>query len=575
MSGQQRRRRGWITSLRVQLIVFLTVALLPLGSIAVFQTARITQEAQRLADRDLLVRTRQAASAQEAVLQRAIGAAQALGRAAAGLTGDRAACDRLLAAFVQSQPEFGTAGFVTRDGATACHSGGAAQAVAGRPDWTRFLANPVPTVTAPRPAPGAGRSGFVVFTPVRDAATGALAGAQSVSIPRHLDGLLLDTAFENVELAMITATGEIVARSADLDAAAGPGGLDLVPGSAEIPRGGRVLDDAGPAGPAPAPSAILPLVPGQLYLVGLWTGADPRPTVSLFGWAVPLLPLAMWLASLLVAYISVNTLVLRHLSRLGRRMQRYRAGDHRSDVTLGAGAPDEIREIADSYNDMMLRIAADQATLEDSLREKDLLLRELHHRVKNNLQLIASIVNMHMREVGDAGARRVLRGVQDRVMNLSSIHRALYTGSALNEVRADHLLGEIVSRLSDLGLPTESPVEVASDLAPVTLDPDQAVPLSLLTAEAVTNAAKYVGTPADGTPRISLSLTEEGGGAILFRAVNTRGADTGAPGAATEGTGMGARLIRAFASQLGGRAEIETDADSYALSVRFTRRQPG
>jgi two-component sensor histidine kinase len=575
MSRQQGRRRGWITSLRVQLIVFLTVALLPLGSIAVFQTARITQEAQRLADRDLLVRTRQAASAQEAVLQRAIGAAQALGRAASRLAGDRAACSGLLSDFVAARPEFGSMAFLTPDGATACHSNGDARDVVGRPDWARFIANPVTTVTAPRTPSGADRSGFVVFTPVFDARSGALLGGQSVSIPRHLDGLLLDAAFENVELAMVTAGGEVVAGSAGFDAVAGPGGLDLTPGAAEIPRRGLVMERAGAADPAAPPTAILPLVAGQLYLVGLWTGQDPRPAVSLFGWAVPLLPLAMWLASLVVAYISVNTLVLRHLSRLGRRMRRYRAGDHRTHVTLRADAPDEIREIADSYNDMMMRIAADQATLEDSLREKDLLLRELHHRVKNNLQLIASIVNMHMREVTDEGARQVLRGVQDRVMNLSSIHRALYTDSALNEVRADHILGEIVSRLSDLGLPTESAVEVDSDLAPIMLDPDQAVPLSLLTAEAVTNAAKYVGTPPVGPPRISLSLTEEGEGEILFRAVNTCGGETGPPGAATGGTGMGARLIRAFASQLGGHAEFEMDAHSYALSVRFTRRQPG
>jgi len=228
--------------------------------------------------------------------------------------------------------------------------------------------------------------------------------------------------------------------------------------------------------------------------------------------------------------------------------------------------------MADSYNELVRRVAQEQASLEDSLREQKLLLREVHHRVKNNLQLIASILNMQMRGVEDPAAKRALGRVQDRVMSLSSIHRALYTDSRLDRVRVDHLLAEIVAGLKDVALPREAKVAVRTDLAPVSLDPDQAVPLLLLATEAVTNAAKYVGMPENGEPEIIVTLKELDGGEVVLRVRNTTGRDVSATlveGAEADGTGLGAKLIEAFASQLGGRVETEVTAQIYDLTASF------
>jgi two-component sensor histidine kinase len=247
----------------------------------------------------------------------------------------------------------------------------------------------------------------------------------------------------------------------------------------------------------------------------------------------------MWLASLLVAYITVNTLVLRHLSRLSARMEEYRSGDTLPDFKLGPEAPAELREMADSYNELVTRVTRDQASLEDSLREQKLLLREVHHRVKNNLQLIASILNMQMRGVEDPAAKRTLGRVQDRVMSLSSIHRALYTDSRLDRVRVDHLLAEIVAGLEDVALPRE---------------------------------AKYVGTPEGGDSDITVTLKERDGGEIVLAVRNTLEPDRSAAlreGAEADGTGLGSKLIRAFASQLGGQVETEISAGAYDLTATF------
>jgi len=307
-------------------------------------------------------------------------------------------------------------------------------------------------------------------------------------------------------------------------------------------------------------------------VIGLWTAEEETRVLSLFGRAIPAFPILMWLASLLVAYITVNTLVLRHLSRLSARMEDYRSGGSLPDFKLGPEAPAELREMADSYNDLVTRVTRDQASLEDSIREQKLLLREVHHRVKNNLQLIASILNMQMRGVEDPAAKRALGRVHDRVMSLSSIHRALYTGSRLDRVRVDHLLAEIVAGLEDVALPREAKVAVRTDLAPCWLDPDRAVPLLLLATEAVTNAAKYVGTPENGDADITVTLQQREGGEVVLRVRNTVDPDRSAvlrDGAEAEGTGLGSKLIRAFASQLGGQVETEISAQAHDLTATF------
>ena len=157
-------------------------------------------------------------------------------------------------------------------------------------------------------------------------------------------------------------------------------------------------------------------------------------------------------------------------------------------------------------------------------------------------------------------------------MSLSSIHRALYTGSRLDRVRVDHLLAEIVAGLEDVALPREAKVAVRTDLAPCWLDPDRAVPLLLLATEAVTNAAKYVGTPENGDADITVTLQQREGGEVVLRVRNTVDPDRSAvlrDGAEAEGTGLGSKLIRAFASQLGGQVETEISAQAHDLTATF------
>jgi two-component sensor histidine kinase len=253
-------------------------------------------------------------------------------------------------------------------------------------------------------------------------------------------------------------------------------------------------------------------------------------------------------------------------------MRLYRADQPGHAFVTLPDAPIEILAIADSYNRLLDRVAEDTTKLQDNVAEKETLLREVHHRVKNNLQLISSILNMQMRGVEDDHARRILSRVQDRVMSLSSVHRALYTETQLQNVRADLLLAEIIDGISDMGSSANSQLDITVDLKPIRLDPDQAVPLSLLATEAMTNAVKYVGAE-DGAPAsIDVTLRETEAGEVTFTVRNTRGSAGGQdPDAEVSGTGLGARLIKSFASQLGGDVEIEQTDMVYDLRVRFQK----
>ena len=160
------RPRHWARSLRTRLIAFLTIALLPLGVIAVLQTVQVLQEAERLAERDLLSRTTRAASEQAGVLRRAFGAAEALGFAAAELQDNPDACSRIMGDFTDRQPTFVFAGFIPADGLMACNSLGATIDYSGRPDWQDFVANPRRLMDFNAEGDASGQPVFVILAPI-------------------------------------------------------------------------------------------------------------------------------------------------------------------------------------------------------------------------------------------------------------------------------------------------------------------------------------------------------------------------------------------------------------------------
>jgi PAS domain S-box-containing protein len=210
------------------------------------------------------------------------------------------------------------------------------------------------------------------------------------------------------------------------------------------------------------------------------------------------------------------------------------------------------------------RRAAEQ--LERSLREKETLLREIHHQVKNNLQVISSLLRLQASRIDDARWTTLLDESQARVEAIALIHERLYLADDVARVDFAAYLREIGRNMVAAFAPDG--VEVAVDAVDLELPVDSAVPCGLVVNELVTNALKH-GYPDGrrGTVRIAAARDHD----QLEVLVHDDGAGYGdAPG---DRSGMGLTLVHALARQLGGAFSLETTPGT-GTAARLTFEVP-
>jgi PAS domain S-box-containing protein len=202
--------------------------------------------------------------------------------------------------------------------------------------------------------------------------------------------------------------------------------------------------------------------------------------------------------------------------------------------------------------------------LHRSLAEKDALLREIHHRVKNNLQVIVSLLGLQSRYIQDPTALACLEETTNRVRAISRIHEALYGTADLASVQFASYLHQLVQDLTAF-YEVAQRIHTDVEAAPITLDIEHAVPLALITNELVCNAMKHA-FPGRESGGITVTLITEPGLAELTVRDNGHGLPPGFD-PATSG-GMGFNLIRILTEQLEASLQVRTDAGT-SVSVRF------
>ncbi|MEL7161972.1 MAG: sensor histidine kinase, partial [Bacteroidota bacterium] len=201
---------------------------------------------------------------------------------------------------------------------------------------------------------------------------------------------------------------------------------------------------------------------------------------------------------------------------------------------------------------------------EQLVREKEGLIGEIHHRVKNNLQVIASLLSLQRRALEDAGAINAMRESQGRVEAMGLIHQKLYQGNNIAAVDMSEYLTDLTETLLD-AYRLDDRVELNLEVDRLQLDVDTAIPLGLIINELLTNSLKYAFPDArDG--KISIDLVRENAGELrLTVADNGVGA---ADAAQPKGTAFGGNLVELLARKLRGRLEIST-ARGYSTTLRF------
>lgn len=150
------------------------------------------------------------------------------------------------------------------------------------------------------------------------------------------------------------------------------------------------------------------------------TTADRR--ITSLDRLVLLLPVLMWIAAALITWSLVSRLLVRPLKRLESAVVRYQPGG-RLDLPRKLGPSEEIQELRDAFARAVARVDESDAEMASALEGQRKLVREVHHRVKNNLQVVASLLNIHGRSASAPEARSAYAGISRRVGALSIVHR--------------------------------------------------------------------------------------------------------------------------------------------------------
>ncbi|MEM9970353.1 MAG: sensor histidine kinase [Pseudomonadota bacterium] len=561
-----------LSSLPAQLIGLFTLALLPLGLISIWQTAQVVKEANALASASLLARTVAAASEERAQLQNALGAAQGLAASIPGI--EDQACSQVMREFVRSNPQYSFAGFVQTDGVMTCSTSDRARDFSGFPNFDAAVASLEPTVEVNPKGSVSNLPVFIVSSPVRS--DGDPLGFVSISIPLLSMADLSRSGIaeeDRMLLATINQRGEVIAASGSDDERPSflPRGMDH---TELLSRGGetflaRAGDDTY------RHFAVAPLLGNEVALIGSWPAdriAGAIPGVRQLSTLI--YPVLMWLVGISVAYFGLHRLVVRHIASLQAAMRRFALGERGEKALTLSGPPNELADVESAFNRMARTITEAENRREADLREKEVLLKEVHHRVKNNLQLITSIMNMKARSAKTPEVTSMLEGLQQRVRGLAMLHRTFYATPEVTTVDASELTRAVVEDV--VKIQKDTAISVTTPDVELPLFPDMAVPLSMLLAEVLSNAIAHAGCLPKGRESVDVVLDAVAETKVRLSVTNTLAGRRLAPvGDDEENIGIGTQLMAAFVAQLDGEALVNETPDAYSYTVTFDFRGAG
>ncbi|HWH79922.1 MAG TPA: histidine kinase dimerization/phosphoacceptor domain -containing protein [Candidatus Binatus sp.] len=207
-----------------------------------------------------------------------------------------------------------------------------------------------------------------------------------------------------------------------------------------------------------------------------------------------------------------------------------------------------------------------EAQIRLSLEEKEVLLREIHHRVKNNLAIISSLLSLQASAVGDRATQEAFRESQDRVWSMALVHEQLYRSAILSHLDFGEHLRELGDNVARSYGAHKRGVRLELDVIGVLLDLDTAIPVSLIFNELLSNAYKHA-YPVDRTGRIEVILAHDGVDRLLLRVSDDgvglrQGVDLASPST------LGLKIVQNLTEQIHGRIEIHSNSGTTFL-LRF------
>jgi HAMP domain-containing protein len=259
-----------------------------------------------------------------------------------------------------------------------------------------------------------------------------------------------------------------------------------------------------------------PVADGQLQL-NIALSAVPISALEL---VMVLLPVLMWLAAAFVGWLVADRLLLRPLVRMQRAVSAYQPGDAEIDIPHLTTPAHEIKALAGAFAQVARTVARHEAELEAAVERQTRLVREVHHRVKNNLQVVASLLNLHARGASSEDVSAAYASIQRRVDALAVVHRNHYAELEENRgVALKPLISELAANLRATAPSVASGMTIRLDLDPYYATQDVAVSVAFLITELVEFAMFC------GAQNVAISMTgaqKPGAAALVIESESLR-----------------------------------------------------
>jgi two-component sensor histidine kinase len=276
----------------------------------------------------------------------------------------------------------------------------------------------------------------------------------------------------------------------------------------------------------------------------------------------------MWLAAAGISWLVVDILLIRPLRRLRTSVGAYQPGEMLDIKRLGDMPATEIRELGDTFRQIASTVQEHEKELAEGLRRQTKLTREVHHRVKNNLQVIASLINFHARSAKSEEASEAYASIQRRVDALAVVHRHHY--AELEENRGLDLrsvIGELAANIRATAPERAQGLSVTLELTPVLVNQDVAIAIAFLLTEIVELAMSC--NPA-AQIRISIKLIEDDDTRALLRVTSPSLVESPALEQLVES--RYGRIIGGLARQLRTKLHHDPLTGAYEAAVAITGR---
>ena len=513
-------KQGWLRtrfgrlSTGLKMLLILSLFLFPLGLIAVLASVQSARENDIERTRQTQSRLHIKAQRIDSLLLRTAGTIRAASAAIALTPRDSGVCETTLMRLTQTQRVAGSYAFYAPGGEVRCASPGYMPPRIANPDRRRSHVEISSDGELLR---------FALFDQ-RGAVegTGQFARASVVQVSR------LAGAEQNLDLNLTQGRRTMVLRD-------------------EFTDGAMVR----------AVRATAPVADGRLQL-GIAVAAAPMSAAEIL---TILLPVLMWIGAASIGWFVLNRLVLRPLVRMQRAVSAYQPGDRGLDLPVLATPAREIRQLGAAFDRVTRTVARHEAELEAALERQTKLVREVHHRVKNNLQVVASLLNLHARGATSDDVAAAYASIQRRVDALAVVHRNHYAELEENRgVALKPLISELGAGLRASAPASASHMQIRLATEPFYATQDVAVSVAFL----VTEMAEFAMFCGARSLAISLAGGETDKQALLSFESESLIGEAACDEKLAERFD---RIVTGLSRQLRSKIERDTEAGRYSLVI--------